>query len=47
MTDPLCSPDPQPEAILDQIILDVKFKELDEQAVMYLEKLDADKDAYF
>lgn len=47
MTDPLCSPDPEPEAILDQIILDVKFKELDEQAVMYLKKLDADKDAYF
>lgn len=47
MTDPLCSPTPDPESILDQIILDVKFKELDEQAMMYLKKLDADKDAYF
>ncbi len=47
MTDPLCSPELDAEKILDQIILDVKFKEIDEQAKQYLIQLSADKDKYF
>ena len=35
------------EQMLLQIILDDKFKEVDEQAEEYLEKLEQDKDAYF
>lgn len=47
MTDPLCSPNPDAESILDQIILDVRFREIDEQAKQYLVQLEADKDKYF
>ena len=47
MTDPICSPNPDAEAILDQIILDVKFQEIDEEAKQYLVQLSQDKDKYF
>ena len=35
------------EEMLQQIILDEKFKEIDEEAEDYLEKLEKDKEAYF
>jgi hypothetical protein len=45
--DPLCSSNPSNEMILDQIILDELFQEIDEQAKEYLLQLSADKDKYF
>jgi hypothetical protein len=47
MTDPICSPNPDAESILDQIILDTKFREIDEEAQQYLIQLSKDKDKYF
>ncbi len=47
LTNPLCTSNPSNEAILDQIILDVKFKEIDTEAELYLEQLVTQKDAYF
>lgn len=47
INDPLCSSNPSNEMILDQIILDEMFQEIDEQAKQYLLQLSADKDKYF
>lgn len=43
----VCLQSDDKEKILDQIILDVNFREIDEEVIEYLEKLQKDKDKYF
>jgi len=44
---PICTSKPSNEAILDQIILDSTFREIDDEINQYLGQLASQKDAYF